>query len=226
MTVFACEEPAGLRLTVEYNTGLFEGSTIERMLGHFQTLLKEIVADPGRRIGRLPILTESERQQLLVDWNDTRTDYPRDRCIHALFEEQVERTPDAVAVVYEDQQLTYLELNRRANQLAHFLRRFGVGPEVCVGVCMERGPDMAVGLLAILKAGGAYVPLDPTYPQERLAFILDDSDVEIIVSEGLPADACRREGRRSFGWTGMGQASPPAATRTLMQGLPRTNWPM
>ena len=116
-----------------YNTDLFEAATIARMLAHFQTLLEAVVADPEQRLSDLPLLTETERQQLLVEWNDTKTDHPQDLCIHQLFEAQVERTPDAIAVVFEDEQLTYGELNRRANQLAHHLRALGVGPEVPVG---------------------------------------------------------------------------------------------
>ena len=143
-----------------------------------------------------PRLTEAERHRLLVEWNDTRTEYPRDRCIHELFEAQAERTPEAVAVVYEDRQLTYRELNRRANQLAHCLRIVGVGPEVLVGICVERSLEMVVGLLGILKAGGAYVPLDPAYPPERLAFMLDDSEVGIILSYGLPAAGLPRGKRK------------------------------
>ena len=152
----------------EYNTDLFDSSTIERMMAHFVTLLEAIVANPQQRISQLPMLTESERQQLLVEWNDTQVDYRDDLCIHQLFEEQSLRTPDAVAVVFENQQLTYHELNSRANQLAHYLRSLGVGADVLVGICVERSLEMVVGLLGILKAGGAYVPLDPEYPQERL----------------------------------------------------------
>ncbi len=114
---------------------------------------------------------ETEKHQLLVEWNETTRDYPKDNCLHQLFEEQVERTPEAVAVIFRDQQLTYRELNRRANQLAHYLRTLGIGPEVLVGICMERSVEMVVGLLGILKAGGAYVPLDPQYPEQWLAFL-------------------------------------------------------
>ena len=145
----------------EYNTDLFEASTIERMVGHFKTLLEGIVANPDQRITNLPILTDSELHQLLVEWNDTAAEYPKDSCIHELFEAQAERTPDAVAVQFEGKQLMYRELNSRANQLAHYLRGFGVGPEKLVGICVERSLEMVVGLLGILKAGGAYVPLDP-----------------------------------------------------------------
>ena len=173
----------------EYNTDLFEEATIKRMLGHFQTLLEGIVADPEQRLSRLPLLTEGERQQLLVEWNDSRTDYPRDKCIHQLFEAQVERTPEAVAVVFEDQQLTYRELNARANRLAHYLRKLGARPETLVGICAERSMEMVVGLLGILKSGGAYVPLDPHYPKERLAFILDETRSPILLTQQRLAEA-------------------------------------
>jgi amino acid adenylation domain-containing protein/thioester reductase-like protein len=167
----------------DYNTDLFDGSTIERMTGHFLTLLEAIVANPSERISQLPILTAFEQQQLLVEWNDTQVDYPQDKCIHQLFEEQVERTPDAVAVVFENEQLTYQELNSRANQLANYLQTLGVKPDVLVGICVERSLEMVVGLLGILKAGGAYVPLDPEYPQERLSFMLEDAQVSVLLTQ-------------------------------------------
>lgn len=128
-------------------------------------------------------LSTAERQKILVEWNNTQADYPKDKCIYQLFEEQVERTPNAIAVVFEDQQLTYDELNRRANQLAHHLQSLGIEPEVLVGICVERSLEMIVGLLGILKAGGAYVPLDPTYPKERLAFMLADAGVPILLTQ-------------------------------------------
>ena len=137
-----------------YNTDLFDAATIERMMGHFQTLLEGIVANPQQPIDQFPLLTSGERQQLLVEWNDTATEYPQ-KCIHQLFEEQVERTPDAVAMVFEEQQLTYRELNNRANQLAHYLQKLRVKPDVLVGMCVERSLEMIVGVLGILKAGGA-----------------------------------------------------------------------
>ncbi|MBO1055966.1 MAG: amino acid adenylation domain-containing protein [Dolichospermum sp. JUN01] len=167
----------------EYNTDLFDSSTIERMASHFVTLLEGIVANPFERISQLPLLTAVEQQQLLIEWNDTQVDYPHDLCIHQLFEEQVERNPDAVAVVFEEQQLTYDELNCRANQLAQYLRSLGVSADVLVGLCVERSLEMIVGLLAILKAGGAYVPLDPEYPQERLSFILEDAQVKVLLTQ-------------------------------------------
>ena len=190
LTVVAYSEPE-LLLKIEYDRCRFDDAIIYRMLKHFQTLLEGIVAHPGGRLSDLPLLTEAERQQLLVEWNGTKADYPKDKCIHQLFEAQVERTPEAIAVVFEDQQLTYSELNARANQLAHYLRKQGVGPEVLVGIYMERSLEMVVGLLGILKAGGAYVPLDLTYPKERLAFMLEDTQVPVLLTQerlvsGLP----------------------------------------
>jgi len=206
---------------LEYNTDLSDSETIKRMIGHFRVLLEGVVANPDRRISDLLLLTETERHRLLVERNDTQAEYPREKCVHELFEEQVERTPDAVAVVAcsstgpwsfgpgtlgpsaqgrrakgsehsDGQHLTYRALNRRANQLAHHLQGLGVGPEVLVGVHVERSLEMVVGMLGILKAGGAYVPLDPTYPQERLAFILRDIQAEVLLTQeqlaaGLPA---------------------------------------
>ncbi|MFN6559095.1 MAG: amino acid adenylation domain-containing protein [Nostoc sp. ChiSLP01] len=191
LTLFMEDSEQGLVATCEYNTDLFNADTITRMLGHFQTLLGSILSDPEQRITDLQLLTPSEIQQLLVEWNDTKTDYPQDKCIHQLFEAQVEKTPDAIAVVFENQQLTYQELNNQANQLAHYLRSLGVKPEVLVGICLERSLEMIVGLLGILKAGGAYIPLDPAYPQERLVFMLSDSQVKVILTQkeliaGLP----------------------------------------
>jgi aspartate racemase len=177
------ESRGALRGSVEYSTALFEGATIRRMARHFETLLDGIIADPERRLSELPLLTEDERHRLLVEWNARRTEYPLDRCVHELFEEQAERTPDAVAVVFEDQQLTYRELDLRANELAHSLQSLGVGPDVPVGVFIERSSEMVVGMLAALKAGGAYVPLDPTYPKERLAFMLEDTCVKVLVTQ-------------------------------------------
>ncbi|NER30313.1 MAG: AMP-binding protein, partial [Symploca sp. SIO1C4] len=166
----------------EYSTDLFDASTIERMTGHWITLLEGIVSNPQQPISQLPLLTEVEQQKLLIEWNDTQVDYPQNQCIHQLFEEQVEKTPKAVAVVFEDEQLTYYELNCRANQLAHYLQSLGVESDVLVGLCVERSLEMVVGMLGILKAGGAYVPLDPNYPQERLSFMLEDSQVPVILT--------------------------------------------
>jgi amino acid adenylation domain-containing protein len=168
---------------IDYSTDLFERDTIERMAGHYQRLLEGIVADPDQPIATLPILTETERHKILVEWNDTAADYPKDRCIHELFEEQVERIPEAIAVEFEDRQITYQELNRRANQLAHHLIGFGIGPEKLVGICVERSIETVVGLLGILKAGGAYIPLDPSYPEERLRFMIKDAQVSVLLTQ-------------------------------------------
>jgi amino acid adenylation domain-containing protein len=177
------ERDEGLHGALSYRTDLFDKTTICRMIGRFEVLLQGIVADPDRRISTLPLLMETEKHQLLVEWNDTKRDYPQDKCIHQLFEEQVERTPEAVAVIFGDQQLTYQELNRQANQLAHYLRKLGIRPELLVGICMERSLEMVVGLLGILKAGGAYVPLDPQYPKQRLAFLLEDTQVSVLLTQ-------------------------------------------
>jgi amino acid adenylation domain-containing protein len=177
------DRPEGLACCFEYSTDLFDEATIVRMAGHWQTLLQAIVANPEQKLEDLPLLTEAERHQLLIEWNDTARAYPLDGCIHHLFEAQVERTPDAPAVLFEEQQLTYHQLNARANQLAHFLKKLGVGPDVLVGICMERSLEMTVALLAILKAGGAYVPLDPGYPSDRLAFMLRDSSMQVLLSQ-------------------------------------------
>ncbi|MBD2682799.1 amino acid adenylation domain-containing protein [Nostoc paludosum FACHB-159] len=171
-----------LFLGIEYDSDRFDAATISRILGHFQTLLENIVNYPQQKISELSLLTTAERHQLLVEWNQTEAKYPQDKCIHELFAERVRQTPDAVAVVFQEQQLTYEELNARANQLAHHLQTQGVEPEVLVGICVERSLEMVVGLLAILKAGGAYVPLDPAYPPERLAYILNDSQVSVLVT--------------------------------------------
>ena len=173
----------GLASVWEYNADLFDKATIARMAGHFQTLLEAIVANPQQKVSSLSLLTEQERHQLLVDWNNTTKEYPSDKCIHQLFEEQVELTPDSEAVLFEDKQLTYRELNQRANSLANHLRTLGVGSEVLVGICVERSLEMVVGLLGILKAGGAYVPLDPAYPAERLVFMLEDASVAVLLTQ-------------------------------------------
>jgi amino acid adenylation domain-containing protein/thioester reductase-like protein len=177
------DTPEGLSGWIEYSADLFDAATISRMTEHFQTLLEGIVANPEQRISDLPLLREAERHQLLVEWNDTQTDYSLDACIHQLFEAQVEQTPDAVAVVFEQEQLTYRELNCRANQLAHHLKTLGVEPGVLVGICIERSVEMIVGMLGVLKAGGAYLPLDPAYPPERLAFMLEDAQVLVLLTQ-------------------------------------------
>jgi amino acid adenylation domain-containing protein len=190
------KKPEGLSGRVVYNTDLFDDATIARLMGHYETLLESIVADPDQRISDVQILTDTERQQLLVDWNDTSSGYPDYCCVHQLFEQQVEHRPDAVAVVYEDEQLTYRQLNTRANQLAHYLEKLGVGPEVLVGICLERCLEMIIAMMGILKAGGAYVPLDPEYPQERLGFMLADTGSPVLLTHSrLVAELPRHEAK-------------------------------
>jgi amino acid adenylation domain-containing protein len=183
-----------LQAVFSYSVDLFEEATIERMIGHFRVLLESAVANPGIPISRMPLLTPAERQQLLVEWNDTRVEYPRNIPLHQLIEQQVEKTPDAAAAIYESEQLSYRQLNQRANQLAHFLQRNGVARDVLVAVCAERSLELVIALLAILKAGGAYVPLDPEYPKDRLETMLRDANPPVILAQAhlldhLPAGA-------------------------------------
>ena len=192
LTLCASEDQQGLRVSFEYNREVFDESRIGRMLGHLQVLLEGVVADPELRLSEFQILRAEEREQILVEWNHTRTEYLRGKTIHQLFELQASDTPDARAIVFEGVQLTYRELNERANQLAHYLQKLGVGPEVMVGICVERSLEMVVGLLGILKAGGAYVPLDLAYPPERVSFILQDALAPVLLTqerllENLPA---------------------------------------
>ena len=209
------ERSGGLRASVIYSTDLFDAATIGRLVGHFQRLLEGIVADPDQKIVA-SAADGSGAASVAREWNGTRREYPRDNCVHQLFEEQVARTPEAVAVVFENQQLTYRELNARANQLAHYLRDLGVGPETLVGICLERSLEMVVGLLGILKAGGAYVPLDPEYPAERLAFLLRDSAAPVLLTQkrllpslpDCPARVLCLDADAST-FAGMSDANPP-----------------
>jgi len=177
------ESERGLRVQVDYSTDLFDDATTARMMKHFERLLEGIVADPNRRVSQLHLLTPEEQQRILVEWNDTETDYARHSCLHELFEAQVERTPDAVAVSFAGGQLTYAELNEQANQVARRLLTLGVCAEVSVGICMERSVEMVVGMLGILKAGGAYVPLDPEYPAQRLSYMIEDAGVRVLLTQ-------------------------------------------
>lgn len=183
LSLIVDDRAEGLLCRFEYSTDLFDAATITRMMGHWQTLLEGIVAAPEQRIAELPLLTETERHQLLIEWNTTQTAYPKDQCVHQLFEAQVERMPDAVALVLDEQVVSYRELNTRANQLAHRLRTLGVQSEVLVGLCMERSIEMVVAMLGILKAGGAYLPLDLAYPKERLAFMLEDTRATVLLTQ-------------------------------------------
>jgi amino acid adenylation domain-containing protein len=175
--------PEGLMARVEYATDLFYESTIELLMGHLQTLLAGMVENPAARIGELPLLTETERRRLLIDWNATESDYARDGCVHDVFEQQARRSPNAVAIVSGDRSITYQELDRASNRLASHLQSAGVGPDVPVVLCAERSIECIIGLLAILKAGGAYVPLDPTYPKQRLASILHDTRAPVLLTQ-------------------------------------------
>ncbi|WP_415835337.1 amino acid adenylation domain-containing protein, partial [Corallococcus soli] len=177
------ETPDGLQGSFTYNTDLFDTGTISRLAEHLRALLESVAASPETRIAELSLLTEAERHQVLVAWNDTRAPLPSDTCIHHLFEAQVQRTPDALALGFEGDSLSYRELDARSNQLAHHLRTLGVGPEVRVGLCAERSLELVVGLFAILKAGGAYVPLDPSYPRERLEWMLEDARPAVLLAQ-------------------------------------------
>ncbi|HEV7673042.1 MAG TPA: condensation domain-containing protein, partial [Candidatus Angelobacter sp.] len=175
LSIYIQELMEGLRGQLEYRSDIFEETTIHRLAGHYVNALHRIAEDPESKIGRYDLLSASERHQVLYEWNETRTEFASDRCVHELFEEQVGRSPEATAVVFEGAELSYGELNRRANRIAHYLRELGVRPDARVAICVERGFAMIVALLGVLKAGGAYVPLDPAYPGERLGFMLEDS---------------------------------------------------
>jgi amino acid adenylation domain-containing protein len=183
LTLDITELNDSFEVVFEYSTDLFDATTIARWLEHYRMLLHAMVADPDRRLAELPRLPEAERRLLVETWNATAMPYPDTACIHHLVEEQVARTPDAIAATFEQQNLSYAELNRRANQLAHHLQVLGVGPETRVGICVERSLEMLIGLLGILKAGGAYVPLDPDYPAERLRLMLDDAQTQVLLTQ-------------------------------------------
>ncbi|HEY6968326.1 MAG TPA: amino acid adenylation domain-containing protein, partial [Candidatus Angelobacter sp.] len=183
LTIYLMGGERGLQGWLEYNTDLFEATTIKRMVGHYERLLEGMVRDVEQKIQEIPLLTTGEREQLLVEWNGTEAEYPREKCLQELFEEQVERTPGAVALVCEGYQLTYEQLNARANQLARYLRKLGVRREVCAGLLMERSLEMVVACLGVLKAGGAYVALDPESPVERLAYMLEDSKPVVLLTQ-------------------------------------------
>jgi amino acid adenylation domain-containing protein len=173
-----------LLLEIEYDRGEgFDAALIQRLLEHLETLLKAMVVNPQQHLKELSLLTAAEQHQLLVEWNNTQAEYPKDQCLHELFEATVEHTPDAVAVVFDNQQLTYRELNTKANQLAKYLQKLGVTPEVLVGIYLERSLSMAIAILATLKAGGAYIPLDPTYPRDRLSGMVEDSQVKVLLTQ-------------------------------------------
>jgi amino acid adenylation domain-containing protein/non-ribosomal peptide synthase protein (TIGR01720 family) len=229
------EEEAGLQTVVEYSTDLFEDATITRLLGHWQILLETIAHDPEQNIETLPLLTEAERELVAcglaplvgqgtapaapppgptVQWSATQTHISPDLCLHQLVEQQVEQTPDAVALIFEEQQLTYQRLNCQANQLAYHLREIGIGPDCLVGVYMERSLELVVALLAVLKSGGAYVPLDPEFPQERLTFMLEDAQIPVVLIQAHLHDPMRLIGSRA-GAVGTGLAPVPTAPKMI-----------
>ncbi|HTO75944.1 MAG TPA: amino acid adenylation domain-containing protein, partial [Thermoanaerobaculia bacterium] len=183
LTAFFTDTGKQIEVSFQYNTDLFEASTVRRMLSHLEVLLSGIAEEPDQRVSLLPLLTARERHQILVEWNQTQTPYPREMTVHRLFEEQARERPEAIAVQMEEQLLTYGQLNERANRLAWHLIERGVGPETLVGLCVERSPEMVVGLLGILKAGAAYLPLDPGYPRERLRFMVDDAGANLVLTQ-------------------------------------------
>ncbi|ADO71805.1 non-ribosomal peptide synthase-like protein [Stigmatella aurantiaca DW4/3-1] len=177
------ETDSGLSGMLKYSTDLFDATGAQQILGHLETLLESVVEGPGKRLSDLTLLKPSERHQVLQAWNETAGAFSRITCIHETFEAQAQKAPDAIALVSGDNRLTYRELDERGNRLAHRLRALGVGPEVRVGLCVHRGLDMVIGMIGILKAGGAYVPMDPTYPADRLAFMLSDSQAPVVLTE-------------------------------------------
>ncbi|MCP4659325.1 MAG: amino acid adenylation domain-containing protein, partial [bacterium] len=226
LTLALSRAKAGLSGFLEYNTGLFDASTLRRMAGHFHALLAGLTADPEQRLSQLSQLSPAEQQQLLVEWNDTRSESPRKAPIPRLFEVQVERTPDAVAVMLGNEfaaaearpaeYLSYRELNRQANRLSHHLQALAVGPEVPVGIYLERSPGMVTAILAVLKAGGLYVPLDPTYPRERLRFMIEDSGIPVVLTREDLAGQLPSCSARPFylGQTGPGAEENPTSGAT------------
>ncbi|HEX8852323.1 MAG TPA: condensation domain-containing protein, partial [Pyrinomonadaceae bacterium] len=185
------EAPDGIMAVAEYSTDLFDAATIERLLNHFRVVLEGVAADPRVTVAEVPLLTSAEREQLLVAWNETGQAAASEESLQELFEAQVARTPEALAVVSPGEQLSYAELNRRVNRLAHYLKACGVGPESRVCVMLERSPEMLAGVLAVIKAGGAYVPIDPDYPLERTAYILNDAGISLLITnrtQNTPAE--------------------------------------
>ena len=183
LSLYIRQKQAEIEITFQYSTDLFRADTIERMTGHFQTILAGAVNNPQQKISHLPLLTKGEEQQILREWNHHKVNYPKDKCIHQLFEQQVEKTPDAVAVIFEDQKLTYRKLNEKANQLAHYLQKLGVKSGTKVGICLKRSFLIIIALLGILKAGGAYLPLDSDYPPDRIKFMLEDANINFLLTQ-------------------------------------------
>ncbi|MCH8246793.1 MAG: amino acid adenylation domain-containing protein [Bacteroidetes bacterium] len=183
LTLNVFDEPAGLRGSIEFSTDLFDASTIDRMIGHFEMLLLGIVENPDEHVSRLPLISREERNVLIDEFNSTAADYPSDKNVHSLVSEQVARTPDRTAVVFETEHLSYLELEQRSNRLAHYLRDSGVAPGDLIGVCLNRSADLVVALLGILKTGAAYVPVDPDFPTRRIGYMIEDAEMHYMVTE-------------------------------------------
>ncbi|TBU96302.1 non-ribosomal peptide synthetase, partial [Stutzerimonas kirkiae] len=221
LTLDTFEHSEGIGASLNYATALFDKPTIERLAQHWLNLLEGIAKTPTQRIEELSLLSQEEHQQILYDWNRTEASYPSDQRIHQLIEAQAEKAPDAVAVIFDNQELGYRQLNQRANKLAHKLRELGVGPDVLVGIAVERSLEMVIGLLAILKAGGAYVPLDPEYPQERLAYMIEDSGIQLLLSQShlqnqlpVPSHVQRLELDQGNDWLkGYSEANPANFTQ-------------
>jgi non-ribosomal peptide synthetase component F len=184
LTLNMGEGREGIGGALEYSLDLYEGETIRRMARHYERVVGEMVRDAERGIREIELMSEQEKRQIINGWSRTKIEFERDRCIHHLFEAQAERSPESVAVVCEGEQISYRELNRRANQLGHYLKGLGVRPEMMVGVCLERSIELAVALMGVWKAGGVYVPMDPSYPEQRLRFMAEDADVGVMVTGG------------------------------------------
>jgi amino acid adenylation domain-containing protein len=191
------EGPRGLYVECDYNTDLFDASTIERWLGHYETLLQSVASCPVESLGKLPILSLEERQEITIGWNRTGVEFPKQQSLHNWFESQAEKAPEALALTFEGRHWTYGQLNRRANQLAHLLMTLGVGPDVLVGLFLDRSPEIVVGILGILKAGGAYLPIDPVYPNARLAFMMDDAKAPVLLTQSNLAQELPEQGTKA-----------------------------
>ncbi|GAA4316747.1 hypothetical protein GCM10023149_13950 [Mucilaginibacter gynuensis] len=188
ITMFLTERNGEIHGGVEYNTDLYEAATIDRLISHYEHLIAAIIANPAELVGKLNLLSEAEKTQQLNEFNDNQLDYPKDKVVTQLFEQQVKQNPDAIAVVFGEQTLTYDELNKKANQLARYLKKQGVQAETLVPLCIERGPEMLISILAILKASGAYVPIDPEYPQDRISYMLQDTQAGFVISSAASSD--------------------------------------
>src|SRR6266545_417401 len=222
LTVTYEEDAGGLAGVWEFDPALFDAPTVARWAGHVETLLAAAVEQPGRRLGELPLLSAAERHQVSLAWNDTAGAPPHGRCLHELFEEQVDRTPDAPALLSDSAELTYRQLDRRANRVAHELRRLGAGPDTPVGICMERSADLIAGLLGILKAGAAYLPLDPGYPADRLSFMLEDSGVRVLLADAASLARLPAGPERTVCRIGAEEIARQSAERPSRAALPES----